>query len=126
MPLPLPFHVHVDFPVPGGDLASAAVELLTGEEDGEIHLDLVLADRDDDGNLEIEVKWNLPGTSLDSGPEAKKAEMPTAVLMDGAEEAVDLLLSAMGVPSPLAGLKLFRNGASAALGAIRGVIAIFG
>lgn len=93
----LPFHTHFDFPIPG----AAILDLIPDIDSVACHFDLVVADRDDDNNLEIEVKWDLPGTAFDSGPVPKKVELPTALVKESADEAVAQLLQLAGVPAPL-------------------------
>lgn len=54
-------HLHVVADVPG-------------KEDAE--LDILVNDPDADGDPNYQVKWDLPGTMLDSGPEGLKGEVP--------------------------------------------------
>ena len=91
-------HLHLKYKLPGSSLA----EMLGADsDDTECHIDIVMVDRDDDDDPEFEVKWNLPGTSFDSGPDPKTIEIPISVVMGPLKDFAATALTGVGAPAAL-------------------------
>ncbi len=90
-------HVHLCYRIPAAD---SLLQLVPGmeKEEVEFHLDLKLVDRDGDGDPEVEVRWDVPGTKFDSGEEARTIEVPLSVLVGPVGEMVAFVLAKTGAP----------------------------
>lgn len=90
-------HLHLTFRIP---IADGLLQLVPGfaDEKMQADVDIKFVDRDGDGNPEVEVRWDLPGTALDSGPDAKGFEVPKDQLMGPMNEVVGNLLEKADAP----------------------------
>lgn len=99
-------HLHLCYTMPAADVLSSLAEFLPGIEakDTQFHLDLKLVEDEDDGDPVVEVKWDLPGTAFDSGPDPKIVKIPAAMMKNGLADVIGFALASAGAPLPLVGM----------------------
>lgn len=86
-------HLHFSMSIP-------ALKGLFGK-DAQADIDIKILDRDHDGDPEIEVRWDLPGTKWDSGPKPRTVEIPLSKLSGSLSDIVMHSLEATGAPKLL-------------------------
>ena len=97
-------HLHLTFRSP---IADGFLQLVPGfaDEKAKIDMDLKFVDRDDDGDADVEVRWDLPGTALDSGADPVTIKAPLGDIMgDSIPDLVSNVLDLAGAPGAVVAL----------------------
>lgn len=95
-------HIHHTWKAPAIGPLLAILPGFT-EADARVDFDLLITDKDDDGDPEVYCKWDLPGTALDSGAEPVKVEIPLSIVFGPLADMISAALVAAGAPTPVVG-----------------------